>query len=77
LKIPESWSLDFAVPLTFIAIMLPNLRDLAAGAAALTSGFISVIAFNLPMNISIIVAAVSGILAGFYTESLLRRKAHD
>jgi len=46
MKIPESWSLDFAVPLTFMAIMLPNLRDLAADAAALTSGFISVIAFE-------------------------------
>lgn len=77
LKIPESWSLDFAVPLTFMAIMLPNLRDWAAGVAALTSGLISVVAFNLPMNISIIVAAVSGILVGFFTESLLRRKAHD
>ncbi|NNF97849.1 MAG: AzlC family ABC transporter permease [Desulfobacteraceae bacterium] len=77
LKIPESWSLEFAVPLTFMAIMLPNLRDWAAVAAALTSGIIAVAAFNLPMNVSIIVAAVSGILVGFGLESFLERKAHD
>ncbi len=77
LKIPESWSLDFAVPLTFMAIMLPNLRDVAAGVAALTSGFIAVAGFNLPMNISIIIATLSGILVGFGAESFLRRKTRD
>ncbi len=75
LKIPDSWSLEFAVPLTFMAIMLPNLKDKAAVLAAISSGFISLLAFRLPMNVGIIVSILTGILVGFLTETLLIKTA--
>ena len=75
IKIPASWALDFAVPLTFMAIMLPNLRDAATVVSAITSGFVSVTAFRLPMNLAIIVSIVAGILTGFTLETVALKKA--
>src|SRR5215217_8981116 len=36
--IPESWSLDFALPLTFIAMVMPVLKNKPAIAAAISAG---------------------------------------
>lgn len=75
LKIPETWSLDFAIPLTFMAIMLPNLKDRAAILAAISSGLISLLAFQLPMKIGIIVSILTGILVGFIVETSMINRA--
>ncbi|MEZ4677669.1 MAG: AzlC family ABC transporter permease [Caldilineaceae bacterium] len=37
-QVPAAWSLDFAMPLTFIAIVVPALRDRATIGAALVAG---------------------------------------
>ena len=63
--IPQSWSLSFAIPLTFIAIVAPAIRRRAALAACLTAGLIAVIGQPLPWKSWIILAAVGGILAGW------------
>ena len=62
--IPDSWSLDFALPLTFIAMVVPVLRNRPAIAAALSAGFTALAAHALPYNSGLIVAALVGILAG-------------
>ena len=36
--VPEGWSLDFAVPLTFIALLVPNIKDRPGLFAALVGG---------------------------------------
>src|SRR5512144_2711492 len=41
--IPESWSLDFALPLTFIAMVVPVLKNRAAIAAALSAGIVALL----------------------------------
>ena len=56
--------LDFTLPLTFIAIVVPNLKDKASTAAAVCAGIVSVIAFNLDYKLGLIVAAIAGIAAG-------------
>jgi predicted branched-subunit amino acid permease len=68
--VPPEWSLDFALPLTFIAIVIPALKDRPAIAAALVAGAMSVIAFNMPLKLSIVVATLAGIAAGLLTESV-------
>jgi len=66
--IPESWSLDFALPLTFIAMVVPVLKNRAAIAAALSAGVVALIAFALPYKLGLILAALVGILVGTILE---------
>jgi len=66
--IPESWSLDFALPLTFIAMVVPVLKDRPAIAAALAAGVVALIAFSLPYKLGLILAALVGITVGTVLE---------
>lgn len=68
--IPESWPLDFALPLTFIALLIPSLRDRAALVAAFVAGIVAVLAVGMPLNLGLVAAAVIGIAAGLWMESL-------
>ena len=68
--IPESWSLDFALPLTFIAMLVPVLRGRPAIAAALSAGVVALLAFSLPYKLGLIVAALVGILVGTLLERI-------
>jgi 4-azaleucine resistance transporter AzlC len=63
-QIPASWSLDFAGTLTFIAIVVPLLKDRATRAAMVAAGLVSIAAFNLPFKLAIIVAALAGMVIG-------------
>lgn len=66
--IPESWSLDFALPLTFIAMLVPVLKHRPAIAAALSAGVVALIAFPLPYKLGLILAALVGIIVGTLLE---------
>jgi 4-azaleucine resistance transporter AzlC len=66
--IPESWSLDFALPLTFIAMIVPVLRDRPAIAAALSAGVVALVAFSLPYKLGLMLAALVGIVVGTVLE---------
>ncbi len=66
--IPESWSLDFALPLTFIAMVMPVLKTKAAVAAALSAGITSLLAYSLPYRLGLILAALVGIVVGTFLE---------
>jgi 4-azaleucine resistance transporter AzlC len=72
--IPESWSLDFALPLTFIAMLVPVLKDRPAIAAALSAGAVALLAFSLPYKLGLIVAALVGILVGTVLEGRTSQK---
>ncbi|NPV55119.1 MAG: AzlC family ABC transporter permease [Anaerolineae bacterium] len=67
-QIPASWSLEFALPLTFIALVVPMIKDRPGLLAALAGGVVSVLAFGLPYKLGIIVAAVAGIAVGMWSE---------
>lgn len=66
--IPPSWRLDFALPLTFIAMVTPVLRDFPIVAAALSAGITALLAFGLPYKLGLIAAAFVGILVGTVLE---------
>ena len=67
-QIPASWSLDFAGSLTFIAIVVPLLRDRAAWTAMMVAGIVAVAASALPYKLAIIAAALAGMAAGVLFE---------
>ena len=68
--IPDSWSLSFAIPLTFIAVVAPILKTRADLAAVITAGTIAIIGQPLPWNSWLIIAAICGILAGWLVSRL-------
>ena len=67
-QVPDSWALDFTLALTFIALVVPALKDRAGGAAALVGGAVAVLAADLPFKLGLILAALIGILAGLGVE---------
>jgi len=73
--IPAAWSLEFAVPLCFIALLGPLLREKPAIAAAVSAAIAVVVLAGLPMRLNIVVAGVIGIATGTLAELLLERKA--
>jgi len=66
--VPASWSLDFALPLTFIALLIPVLVDRPAALAALAAGLTAVVADGLPFNLGLVLAVLAGIGAGLLAE---------
>lgn len=72
--IPVSWSLDFTAPLTFIALVVPTLKDRASTAAALTAALTALLVTALPLKLGIAVAALVGIAVGLMLET---KKAKD
>jgi predicted branched-subunit amino acid permease len=71
-RLPPEWKLEFAAPLAFIAMTIPLLRDRAMVAAALAAAGTVVLAFSLPLRLSLAVAALVGLAAGLLVE---RRRA--
>jgi predicted branched-subunit amino acid permease len=65
--LPETWQLGFAIPLTFIALVAPNLRNLPHLMAAFVAGCVAVLGQGLPWNLWIVCAAIAGIFAGWIT----------
>lgn len=68
-QVPPEWSLDFALPLTFIAIVLPMLRNRAYVLRAIVAAIGGVLAFGLPYKLGYIVAAMVAIAFGFILET--------
>ncbi len=66
--VPVSWSLDFAVPLTFIALLAPAIKDRATMVSALSAGVVAPIAMALPLQTGIIAASITGIVVGYLFE---------
>lgn len=66
--IPASWQLDFAIPLSFAAILATSVRGLPTLAAAACGGIASVLLFGLPLKLGLIAACGVGLLAGLLAE---------
>ena len=77
-SIPESWSLSFTIPLSFLALLVPGIRDRATLGAAVVGGVIAVLAVDMPYNLGLVSAAVGGIVAGLVIETRnARARAND
>ena len=70
--IPPEWSLGFAIPLTFIAIVAPAIKSRADLAACITAGTIAITGQGLPFKSWIILAAFGGIAAGWAVKTLMQ-----
>jgi len=73
-SIPPELALDFAIPITFLAIIAPALRTLPHVLAALTSVILSLAFIWVPFSLGILIAGVGAMLVGAQAEVLLNRR---
>jgi len=73
-RIPPEFALDFAVPITFLAIIAPMMRTLAHVAAAAVSVAVSLALAFLPYNLWLMIAAVAAMATGAQVELWLQRR---
>lgn len=70
---PESWSLDFAISITFIGMIVTYLRNTIMVASAVASGVVALIAHSLPNKLGLLIAVIAGITAGLIGELINSR----
>ena len=63
-QVPASWSLDFAIPLMFVILLIPTIKGRPELIAAVIGAMVAVAAADAPYGLGLIVGAVSGITAG-------------
>ncbi len=59
------WGLDFAMPVTFIGMLVPYLRNPSMLTAAVAAGAAALAAQGLPHKLGLVAAAAVGVAAGF------------
>lgn len=56
--VPPELSLDFAVPLSFLALTIPTLKSLGHRLIALCSSFLSVVFYTVPFNLGLLITVI-------------------
>ncbi|NOD89234.1 MULTISPECIES: AzlC family ABC transporter permease [unclassified Ruegeria] len=74
-QIPESWALDFALPITFLAMVGPMMRTLAHVIAALVAIVVALLTVGVPYNLGLLIAGMAGMMAGAQAELMLERRS--
>jgi 4-azaleucine resistance transporter AzlC len=67
-QLPPDLGLDFALPLTFIAIVVPLIDSRARLIAALTAGAVAILLVTLPYKTGLFAAALAGLGAGAFAQ---------
>lgn len=68
--IPPSWGLDFAVPLVFLAMLAPALKDRIAVGVGIVTGIASAVLVPLmPMQSGLIAAIAAGMAYGAWADA--------
>lgn len=68
-QVPNSWGLDFTLPLTFIALVVPALKDRAGVITAIVASLAALVFFGLPYKLGLIVSALIAIVIGIWVEA--------
>lgn len=72
--IPAGLALDFAVPVTFLAMVAPMLRSVPHLVAATVSVIATLLLSFLPTGVGVLIAALLAMWAGATTEVILNRR---
>ncbi|GAA0647292.1 AzlC family ABC transporter permease [Salarchaeum japonicum] len=62
-SIPEKWGVTFAVPLVFLALLVPAMKDRPSTLAAGVGGSVAALGAGLPLNLGLLLGAVLGVTA--------------
>jgi predicted branched-subunit amino acid permease len=69
-RLPEDLPLDFALPLTFLALLRPNLVDAPSWAAAAAGGLLAVLLAGLPFKLGLVLASLTAVGIGLAVQQL-------
>ncbi len=75
-QFPESWSLDFTIALTFIALVVPMINNIAGVAGAATACVVAILAVGMPYKLDLIVATFAGIIVAMGVDHLHHTPTH-
>jgi 4-azaleucine resistance transporter AzlC len=67
-QIPAAWGLDFALPLTFIALVVPGLKDRPGVITAGVASVAALLFFGLPFKLGLMAATFLAIACGLWSE---------
>ncbi len=67
-RVPKSWSLDFAIPLVFLALVFPALTSRAHWWTAAVAAIAAFFTAAFPLKLGLIAAAMTGVLIGTYVD---------
>ena len=73
-QIPDSWALDFAIPITFLAMIAPMFRTLPHVVAAFVAVVVSLLVAGVPYSLGIMIGGLAGMLAGAALEKRLEQR---
>jgi predicted branched-subunit amino acid permease len=74
---PRAWGLEFAIPVTFLGMLLPWIRGRAMIVCVLVAGAAALLFRTLPNQLGLLVAALAGVGAGVLTERLQPLSAQE
>lgn len=74
-QVPDTWALDFAIPITFLAMIAPMFRTLAHVVAAFVAVAVSLIVVDVPYSLGLIIAGLAGMIAGAQAEVFAARRS--
>ncbi|WP_440988805.1 AzlC family ABC transporter permease [Haloarchaeobius baliensis] len=66
--LPPGWHLEFAIPLLFLALLVPNVRDRGGVVAAVVGGVGAVAGLGIPFDLGLVVAALAGVGIGLVAD---------
>ena len=73
-SIPEKLGLSFAVPLTFLALLVNDFRKLINVLVIIVSGLIATLGYNyIPFKAYVIVAALTGLLVAMILTKMIKK----
>jgi len=72
-RVPDSWGLEFAVPLVFLSLLVPAVSSPPKVVAAAVGGAVAVAGSVLavPFNLGLIAGGVAGVVAGVAADAVL------
>jgi predicted branched-subunit amino acid permease len=80
---PRNWALDYAVPLSFIALVIPTLKNRAYAFVAICSALSGILLYRLPLNLGLIASALIAISVAVFlsrkagTDDAIQRKSQQ
>ncbi len=68
-SVSNGFQLEFAVPLMFLALLVPSIRDQSSLVAAIVGAAVTLVARDVPFNTGLLIGAMFGIAAGMLTSA--------
>ncbi|WP_157953606.1 AzlC family ABC transporter permease [Zobellella maritima] len=72
-QIPAEWSLEFAIPLAFLAMLVSSIRDKASLITAIFSAMVATSLTQLPYNLGFITAIIGGTTIGLLASTFITK----